>query len=242
VQSVIDQPSLDQFLNGSLYCDYPDVITPVRYNVGKTIRRPFSKALEQSYIDGQWKGKPYAALIAACISSITGQHETATEEVDAWLRKRHETNWYDLRMRGIRASLTEYWLTAEPVAASNASLAEVHRKELEGMVQDLMKIPGYDEERDDYWRAKDLKPSFEIEYAYAGDQHCTAENSVSEIAEQNETQKNKVMRQRKEDLAILKYTQISYMITYIDWALKEARSSHRQFYRNMSRSNLSHKI
>jgi hypothetical protein len=203
-------------LNETLICRYVDIITgDLNYDTRKFLSKQFFDALKRSYTDGQWAGKPYAALITASISSITGQNEAAAEEVDTWLQERlrdkNLNNWYDLRMRQVRAILTEYWITSDLVAASNASLEDFHLKQLGEIVWQLMDIPGYSEENN-FWRAKQTAPSFSIDYAYVGDQGCDVGRKVGGGIPTKETQ---------EYLAVLKYTQLTYMIKYIERAFKD---------------------
>jgi hypothetical protein len=158
--------------------------------------------LKRSY--DQWSGRPYAAFLAASVLSILDQNRAAIEEIDNWL---HE---YDLRMETVRAALTEYWITSDVVVASNASLEEFHITQLGEIVWELMRIPEYDDRRDNYWRSKDKNPTLEVEYAYDGDRECGLPEKIMTAEDQS-----------KEDLATIKYTQITYMIKYIDRAFKE---------------------
>ena len=113
-------------------------------------------------------------------------------------------------METVRAALTEYWITSDVVVASNASLEEFHITQLGEIVWELMRIPEYDDRRDNYWRSKDKNPTLEVEYAYDGDRECGLPEKIMTAEDQS-----------KEDLATIKYTQITYMIKYIDRAFKE---------------------
>lgn len=217
----MDQPELFR-RGGSLLCthDSDDEITAVtsseehddHLSVPNLIRQRVYRLLKQSYVKGEWDGRPYAALIAACISSILSQDEAAVEEIDDWLQDRSEQNWYDLRMRTVRAALTEYWMTSDLIVGSNASLEDFHIAQLGQIVWDLMKIPDYEASKDNYWHAAGKAPSLDVEEAYDGDQECRLPSKTKIKTDED---------RRKEDLATLKYTQITYMMKYIDRAYKE---------------------
>jgi hypothetical protein len=183
--------------------DGPDIEKLISYKIQANLKRSYD----------QWSGRPYAAFLAASVLSILDQNRAAIEEIDNWLHDRTDEawkNWYDLRMETVRAALTEYWITSDVVVASNASLEEFHITQLGEIVWELMRIPEYDDRRDNYWRSKDKNPTLEVEYAYDGDRECGLPEKIMTAEDQS-----------KEDLATIKYTQITYMIKYIDRAFKE---------------------